>query len=56
MIAGGASLASAVGGVRLAESYPTIDAGTYGWRVEVVNNWSETTTLIPYAVCATPAS
>ena len=54
-IGGGASLASDVGGVRVAESYPTVDGATYGWRVELINNWSETTTLLPYAICATPA-
>jgi hypothetical protein len=57
-IGGGASLANdgAGGGIRLAQSYPTVDGDTYGWRVTAVNNWWETTTLTVYAICATTAS
>jgi hypothetical protein len=57
-IGGGASLATdgAGGGIRFAQSYPTVDGDTYGWRVTVVNNWLEATTLTAYAICASPAS
>jgi hypothetical protein len=42
-------------GVRVGESYPTADAGTFGWRVVVYNNWWDATSLIPYAICASEA-
>jgi hypothetical protein len=56
-VGGGASLANAGdgGGIRFAQSYPTAEGGTYGWRVTIVNNWLETTALTAYAICATTA-
>jgi hypothetical protein len=57
-IGGGARLANdgTGGGIRFVQSYPTVDGDSYGWRVTVINNWSETTTLTAYAICAIPAS
>ena len=57
-IGGGVSLANdgAGGGIRLVQSYPTVDGDTYGWRVTVVNNWEEETTVRAYAICATTAT
>src|SRR5262245_2693422 len=56
-LGGGASLGNNAfgGGIRLAQSYPVAVGTAAGWRVTVVNNWSESTSLTPYVVCAVAA-